>query len=500
MNSYPSEPLLETRSFAEEQAERAAIDLSARGPVLFLFAAAVFWLLVGTWLGFVSSLQSHNPDIFSGIFWYDFGRTWPAYVNVMFWGWAGNAGLGVCVWLLSRLCRREVSTPKLILVGSFFWNVALLFGVLAILGGGNTGVEGLEFPPAVAFLLFISYLFIAVWAFVTFFKRKPGVTYVSQWYLLAALLCLPWSYGTAQVLLFCQPVQGVMQAIVSNWFFQNLMGLGLVPIGLASAYYFIPKVLGRPVYSYYLAAFGFWSLLVFSGWTGTSKLIGGPVPMWISTVGSVANMLLLVPVIVVAINHHMTMKGHFNLLVTSPTLRFTVAGAMSYTAYSILSALASIRWVDEVTHFSFFHTGLLQLGIYAFFTMTMFGAMYYIVPRLAGCEWRSAFYIKVHFWGAFYGVVLMIIMLLLGGIIQGATLSSRSWDNWDIQFVASVWRAAPYLVARSIAWLLLAVSHGVFAYHFYLMLRRAGQPAGHPTLFDAPPRNRDMHAREGVLA
>ena len=37
------------------------------------------------------------------------------------------------------------------------------------------------------------------------------------------------------------------------------MFLWLGAIGLGTAYYMIPKVIGRPVYSYHLAAIGFWT-------------------------------------------------------------------------------------------------------------------------------------------------------------------------------------------------------------------------------------------------
>jgi len=30
--------------------------------------------------------------------------------------------------------------------------------------------------------------------------------------------------------------------------------------------------------------------------------------------------------------------------------------------------------------------------------------MYYIVPRLVGCEWLSASFIRLHFWGSGYGI------------------------------------------------------------------------------------------------
>jgi cytochrome c oxidase cbb3-type subunit 1 len=33
----------------------------------------------------------------------------------------------------------------------------------------------------------------------------------------------------------------------------------------------IPKVIGRPVYSYHLAAIGFWTYALFASWTGMQR-------------------------------------------------------------------------------------------------------------------------------------------------------------------------------------------------------------------------------------
>jgi len=49
---------------------------------------------------------------------------------------------------------------------------------------------------------------------------------------------------------------GVEHATVNWWFAHNVLGLWLTPIGLACAYYFIPKVLGRPIHSYALSMVG----------------------------------------------------------------------------------------------------------------------------------------------------------------------------------------------------------------------------------------------------
>ena len=119
--------------------------------------------------------------------------------------------------------------------------------------------------------------------------------------------------------------------------------------------------------------------------------------------------------------------------------------------------------------------------MYAFFTMTMFGAMYYIVPRLVCWEWPSALLIKAHFWLAATGSVLMIGCLGVGGLLQGLELA-----NPKVPFLNIVAHAAPWLHARSISGEILTAGHICFAISFVLILLRAGRRREGPTLLARP--------------
>jgi len=67
------------------------------------------------------------------------------------------------------------------------------------------------------------------------------------------------------------------------------------------------------------------------------RLVDGPFPAWMITASIAATILTIIPVATVGLNHHMTMQGYFPLMRYSPTLRFTVFGAMSYTVFSLIA-------------------------------------------------------------------------------------------------------------------------------------------------------------------
>src|SRR5437016_4390782 len=462
-----------------DQVERALIDASTRVPVLMFYTSALAWLLLGTLLAGFTSFKLHSPDLLSNVPVLTWGRIRPAHVNVMLYGWASMAGIGTAIWLMARLCRTTLRHPLLIVAGGVFWNLGVLLGVGGILAGDSTGYNWIEFPSYAAIVLFVAYSLIVSWAVLMFRFRREDPIYITQWYLLAAFLWFPWIYLAAQTMLFIVPVQGVLQAAVAWWYANNLLFLWFGSLGLGTAYYMIPKVTGRPVYSYHLAAIGFWSYALFASWTGMQRLIDGPFPAWMITASIAAMILSIIPVATVGLNHHMTMRGYFPLMRYSPTLRFTVFGAMSYTAFSVLGVIISLRSFARYLHFSEVSIAYSHIGLYAFFSMIMFGAMYYIVPRLVGREWRYSSLIKIHFWASVYGIGLMTLRLLAVGLVRGLDM-----DKPARPFTESTQSVLPYLRGRSLSGILMTVAHFVFAYHFLLMLLGLGRTASVPTFLN----------------
>jgi len=466
-----------------KRAELSAIDASTKAPALFFLISAVAWLLIGTVFALISSFKMHTPGFLAEYEWLTFGRARTAHLNTVIYGWSVNAAFAVAFWLMARLSRSVLRHPTLLFIAGAFWNIGVTVGVYGILAGDSTSIEWLEMPAYATPLLFVAYALIGAWAVITFRFGKSEHIYVSQWYILAALFWFPWLYSIAQMMLIFEPARGTVQALVNWWFAHNVLGLWFTPIGLAAVYYFLPKVLGKPIHSYYLSVLGFWSLAFFYNWAGVHHLIGGPVPAWVQSAGIAASFMMVVPVVVTAINHHMTMVGSFSALKYSPTLRFIVFGAVSYTLTSLQGSSMSIRSWSEVTHFTHYTVGHSHWGMYAFFTMVMFGSMYYIMPRLLLKEWPSATLISAHFWCTAVGVMAYVIALSIGGVKQGLEM-----NNPDIPFMDVVRNTLPYLFSRSAAGILITIGHIAFAVNFtWMLLKPRESSATAPTLFRNAP-------------
>ncbi len=175
----------------------------------------------------------------------------------------------------------------------------------------------------------------------------------------------------------------------------------------------------------------------------------------------------------VTVNLVLTMGGNYHMVYHSPTIRFTFFGAIAFTVASVIGLLASLRSVDSIVHFTQFQNGQSQLLIYSFFSMVMFGAIYYILPRLVGCEWLSSSMISLHFWGSAYGGGLLALSMLLGGLITGAAFAA---PDTEIDFTNVMEMSSFFIIARIAGWLMVGLAHLIFGMHFLLMLLRIGQP------------------------
>lgn len=454
----------------------ARFDASSRAPVLLGFALALFWLLAGSLLGDIASFKFDFPDWLSQPAAMTFGRVRPAHLNVMIYGWASTAMFSVSLWIIPRLSCTVLHWPRLAGAGILVWTLGVLIGLIGLLSGRSDGLEWLEFDRTTADpFLIAGALLVGASIWRTLAARQVKHLYVSVWYVAASY---PWF-----LIIFVAgnlPHYTGIDSAAINWFYaHNALGLWLTTVNLGLIYYLLPKIIGRPIYSYWLSLVGFWGLALFYSLNGMHHLIGGPMPSWMIATSIVASILMVIPVVAVGINQHMTIVGRFGAMRYSPTLTFLVLAAMSYTAVSLQGIMTALVSVNRVTHFTHWTIAHSHLGVYMFVTMSLFGGMYYILPRLTGREWPSAMLIRAHLLLVVGGMVLYVVALGAGGVLQGLALLDPS-----VPFQASVLAAKPWLAARSVAAVILTAGHLVFAVHAFMLVRRKrGAEIDQPAFF-----------------
>ena len=121
------------------EAKPEAINASCRGPVLFLFASAALWLVDAALAGVLGSFKVHVPGFLADYSFLTYGRLQAnAWVAFLF-GFGGNAGLGLTLWMLSRLRGMPLARPGFVIAGTVLWNVGVTAAMVGITLGDQSG-------------------------------------------------------------------------------------------------------------------------------------------------------------------------------------------------------------------------------------------------------------------------------------------------------------------------------------------------------------------------
>jgi len=104
---------------------------------------------------------------------------------------------------------------------------------------------------------------------------------------------------------------------------------------------------------------------------------------------TVAAVLTVVPILTVAFNIKQTVAGDCSQATERAPFHFMLFGSLAFVTAGIVGPAVSLHRFSEVTNFTWFVPAQTQWVIYGFFAMTMFGAIYYIVPRITGVEFCS---------------------------------------------------------------------------------------------------------------
>jgi cytochrome c oxidase cbb3-type subunit 1 len=96
--------------------------------------------------------------------------------------------------------------------------------------------------------------------------------------------------------------------------------------------------------------------------------------------------------------------------------------------------------------------------------MTMFGAIYYLLPLVVGFELPFPKLARLQFWISMFGVLLFIVPLAVGGMEQGMKL-----NNPNITFMDATKAMLPFLRTSTIGLLLILLGNSLFALNIFAM-------------------------------
>ncbi|MBF9254149.1 cbb3-type cytochrome c oxidase subunit I [Pontibacter sp. 172403-2] len=441
--------------------KRPGIDPKLSRLILWFLGTATFWLVFGTSVGEYVGIKFVAPDA-DHLSWLSFGRLRPVHTNAVFWGWSSLAMLGLGYYVVPRVSNIQIHSLKagwwtLVLI-----NAAVVFGTISLMAGiNNGGGEYREYIWPIQLLFGIG-LIITLFNFLrTVAHRKTREIYVSNWYIIAAIM---FTIVISLVAYIPYWQNGLGETVVQGYYMHQGVGMWFMLFTLGLVYYYLPQQLNKPIYSYSLGILAFWSQILFYTLIGSHHFVFSAIPWSLQTVAIVGSAGMAIPVISGTTNFLMTFKGSWHKVSGSYTLPFFLVGIIFYFTGSLQGTAEAFRSTNLIWHFTDFtvaHSHLTMYGIIAFF---LWGGIYAIVPRLTGQE-PPLITVGIHFWMAFVGMMFYTIPLMLGGTLRGLF-----WLEGGKAFIDSVVLMAPYWLWRAIGGSLMWTSHLIFAFNMYRMI------------------------------
>lgn len=430
--------------------------------ILWYLGCATFWLLFGTTVGEYVGIKFVAPDV-DHYSWLSFGRLRPVHTNAVFWGWASLAMLGLAYYVIPRVSNVPIASIKtgyrtLILV-----NASVILGSLFLMAGiNNGGGEYREYIWPVMALFGIGVIISLKNFYNTIAKRTTKEIYVSNWYIISAIMFL---LVIAFVAYWPSWQNGLGETIIQGYYMHQGVGMWFMLFNLGLMYYFLPQQLNKPIYSYSLGILAFWAQILFYTLIGTHHFIFSAIPWWLQTVAIVGSAGMIIPVVAGTTNFLMTFKGSWNKLSGSYTLPFYLIGIIFYFTGSLQGTAEAFRFTNLVWHFTDFTVAHSHLTMYGIICFMLWGFIYTVVPRLTGKE-PPQITVGAHFWLALIGLLFYTFPLM-----YGSTLRGLMWMEGTKSFIESVELMAPYWLWRAIGGSLMWLSHILFAYNFYVMVK-----------------------------
>ncbi len=387
--------------------------------------ATVIWAGVAMLAGVVAALQLAWWPANAGLEWITFGRLRPLHTNAAIFAFAGNTIFAGIYHSSQRLLRARMFNDILSKLHFWGWQLIIVSAALTLPFGYTTGKEYAELEWPIDISIAVVWVIFGVNLFGTIAKRRERHLYVAIWFYIAtvitiAVLHIVNSLAIPVAFLKSYPIwAGIQDGLVQWWYGHNAVAFFLTTPFLGLMYYYIPKIVNRPVYSYRLSIIHFWALVFLYIWAGPHHLLYTALPDWAQTLGMIFSVMLWAPSWGGMINGLLTLRGSWHLLRTEPTVKFLVAAITFYGMSTFEGPLLSTKAVNSLAHYTDWIVGHVHAGALGWNGFMAFGMLYYLVPKLWNTKLYSAKMANTHFWLGLSGILLYYVSMLAAGITQG---------------------------------------------------------------------------------
>ena len=423
--------------------------------------AAFAGLLLSAIFGLLVSIKFHAPSFLDGHGWDTWGRLRYDHTQGILYAWLGNAFIAFLYYAVPVLTRRGFTSARLGWCIFGIWNViAVLGGWTLVLAGSNQPLEWAEFPLVIAAVIETSFVLLIIQFGLPFWRSGTSELYVAGWYLLGGITFTTLAYPIGNLLPNLLP--GVMGAAFSGLWIHDAVGVFVTPFATAIAYFVIPAVTRKPIYSHFYSMIGFWLLFLVYPLNGIHHYIYSALPMSMQHASEVASIYQGIDVIIVVTNLLLSigLAAESSVLRDIP-LRFIWTSVVLYLVVSIQGSIMAVMAFNQFIHFTDWVIGHSHLAMIGFASFAAMGGLAHIWQRLPHVR-SSRRLLAWSYWLLAIGLALMVLDLTGAGLIQASL-----WQQ-HIPWIDSVEASRPYWVFRTVDGCLLIAGFIAFGTSFFL--------------------------------
>ena len=418
--------------------------------------ASLAGVLVSVLFGLAVSLKFQFPEFLGQDPSLTWGRLRFDHTQGILFGWLGNLFLAFLYYAVPYLTRRPVTSVRLGWILFVLWNfVAVLGGWTLVLAGVNQPLEWAEFPLIVAAVIELALVLLIYQFVLPFFKCAASEIYVAGWYVLGAITFTSLAYPVGNIVPNLLP--GAMGAAFSGLWIHDAVGLFVTPFAVAIAYFVIPAVTRRPIYSHFYSMVGFWLLFLVYPLNGIHHYLYSSLPMAAQHTAEVASIYQGIDVILVVANLLLSIPLGLAIRALSDIpLRFIWTSIVLYLIVSLQGSVQAVMSFNRYVHFSDWVIGHSHLAMIGFASFAGMGGLAHIWQRLSGVRFQPLL-LAYSYWLLLIGLLLMVIDLTAAGLVQ-----ANLWQA-HLPWIESVRASRPYWLFRSMDGLLLVTGFAAFA-------------------------------------
>jgi len=444
--------------------------------------ATLLWGAVAMLVGVIAAFELANWKVNLGLEWMTFGRLRPLHTNAAIFAFAGNAIFAGTYYSLQRLCKARLFSKALSRFHFWGWQAIIVAAAVTLLAGFSTGKEYAELEWPIDIAITLVWVAFAVNFFGTLFRRREKHIYVAIWFYIAtivtvALLHIVNSLSIPVSLMKSYSLYaGAQDALIQWWYGHNAVAFFLTTPFLGLMYYFIPKAINRPIYSYRLSIVHFWSLVFIYIWAGPHHLLYTALPEWLQTLGMVFSISLWAPSWGGMINGLLTLRGAWDRVRREPVLKFLATAVTFYGMATFEGPLLSIKSVNQLAHYTDWIVGHVHSGTIGWNYFMTAGILFYMVPKLWNTTLYSVKLGNIQFWTGTVGLLLYIVSMWVSGVTQGSMWQAIDPATGTLvypDFVETVVRIIPMYWVRAIGGTLVLISFLIMIYNLGKTIKNA---------------------------